>query len=130
MAAVFESRSRLFEMLDLDGVRMRAVTTASCGQVDAGTAFTFGQRGSTVWAQYSGGGVWIGYLVGTLAAGRLFYRYSQIDCRGEVHGGRSVCDVARLPDGRLRLVERFEWDSREGSGTNVLEELAPARDRA
>jgi hypothetical protein len=102
---------------------MRAVATAPCGQVDAGTLFSFGQQGATIWAHYSGGSVWIGYLVGTLAAGRLVYRYTQIDRRGEVHGGRSVCDVNRLPDGRLRLLEHFEWDTRDGSGTNVLEEV-------
>jgi len=40
-----------------------------------------------------------------------------------VHGGRSDCEIGALPDGRLRLVERFQWESRDGSGTNVLEEV-------
>jgi len=108
----------------LDGRRMRAVGTAAAGEVDSDTLFTFAQEGSTVWAHYAGGAVAVGYLVGTLEPGRLVFRYSQVDRRGGVHGGRSVCDVTVLPDGRVRLLEHFQWESREGAGTNVLEESA------
>jgi len=103
---------------------MRAVATATGGQVDANTLFTFAQEGSTVWARYAGGAVELGYLVGSVTSGGFVFRYSQVDRRGEVHGGRSVCDIALLPDGRVRLLEHFSWESREGSGTNVLEEVA------
>jgi hypothetical protein len=115
------------EPASLDGVRMRAVRTAGAGEVDADTLFTFTQEGSTVWAHYAGGAVQVGYLVGRLASGRLSFRYSQVDRRGAVHGGRSVCDIEVLPDGRVRLLEHFQWESREGSGTNVLEEQADSR---
>ncbi|MGH7525855.1 MAG: DUF6196 family protein [Gemmatimonadales bacterium] len=108
----------------LDGRRMRAVATASVGEVNADTLFAFAQEGSTVWARYAGGAVQLGYLVGTLRPGRLTFRYAQVDGLGEVHGGRSVCDVTVLADGRVRLLEHFHWESREGSGTNVLEEVA------
>ena len=107
----------------LDGLRMRTVATAAAGEVDRNTLFLFGQRGNTVWARYAGGGVELGYLVGSVTSGRLVFRYSQVDPTGEVHGGRSVCDVTLLPDGRVRLLEHFHWESREGSGTNVLEEV-------
>jgi hypothetical protein len=102
---------------------MRAVTTGRGGEVDVRTLFRFRQQGTIVWARYSGGSVCMGHLVGTLAPGRLAFRYVQVDLRGEVHAGRSVCDIQELPDGRLRLLEHFEWDSREGAGTNVLEQV-------
>jgi hypothetical protein len=108
----------------LDGLNMRAVATASVGEVDARTLFTFAQEGSTVWAHYAGGAVQVGYLVGTLEPGRLVFRYSQVDRLGEVHGGKSVCDVEVLSGGRIRLLEHFEWESRAGSGTNVIEQVA------
>jgi hypothetical protein len=41
----------------------------------------------------------------------------------EVHAGRSTCDVMLRGDGRLRIVEHFQWSTREGSGTNVFDEL-------
>jgi hypothetical protein len=110
-------------MPPLDGVRMRAIGTGDTGQVDGNTLFVFSQHGNTISARYSGGAVELGYLVGRVIADRLMFRYCQVDLRGEVHGGRSACRVGRLPDGRLRLQEHFHWESREGSGTNVLEEV-------
>jgi hypothetical protein len=106
----------------LDGVRMRAIGTGDTGQVDGNTLFVFSQHGNTISARYSGGAVEPGYLVGRVTADRLVFRYCQVDLRGDVHGGRSACLVGLLPDGRLRLQEHFHWESREGSGTNVLEE--------
>jgi hypothetical protein len=101
---------------------MRAVATAETGEVSAATLFTFSQTGTTVWARYEGGAIEVGYLVGTFAAGRLVFRYAQVDRLGDVHGGRSTCDLHMLADGRLRIVEHFQWESREGSGTNVFEQ--------
>jgi hypothetical protein len=85
----------------LDGLRMRTVATALAGEVDGNTLFLFGQRGNTVWARYAGGALELGYLVGSVTSGRL----------------------TLLPDGRVRMLEHFHWESREGSGTNVLEEV-------
>lgn len=110
-----------------DGLRMRAVQTAGAGEVDRDTLFSFAQSGSTVSAHYTGGAVELGYLVGSVATGHLLFRYCQVDRGGEVHGGRSVCEVTRHTDGRLRLLEHFHWESREGNGTNVLEEVDECR---
>ena len=77
-----------------------------------------------MWAHYAGGAVQIGYLVGRLNGTRLVFRYAQLHRTGEVHGGHSTCEVMSTPDGRLRLVEHFHWDSRPGSGTSVLEQVS------
>ncbi len=108
----------------LDGRRMRAVAKANGGEVGGDTVFTFTQEGDAVWARYAGGAVRIGYLVGRLAAARLVFRYAQVNRMGEVHGGHSTCEVATTSDGRIRILEHFRWESRPGSGTNVLEEVS------
>jgi hypothetical protein len=105
------------------GRRMRAVATGDGGSVNADTLFLFEQQGTTVWARYEGGEVPLGFLVGTLSGHELAFRYAQVDRLGAVHGGRSVCDVERLPDGRLRLHEHFHWESKPGAGTNIIEEV-------
>jgi hypothetical protein len=107
----------------LDGLQMRAVATADGGGVSSDTLFTFVQDGNTVSAEYAGGTVRLGHLVGTLAAGRVSFRYVQIDRTGRVDSGRSICDIRLLPDDRIQLSEHFQWESRAGSGTNVLEEI-------
>jgi hypothetical protein len=50
-----------------------------------------------------------------------------VEASGEIHGGRSVCEVDRGPDGRIRIVEHFTRNTRSGSGTNVFEEMDALR---
>ncbi len=114
--------------LSLNGVRMRVVSTAEGGEVNTDTIFEFVQDGSIVSARYAGGKVQLGYLVGTMSADVLHFRYAQVDNSGRLDGGHSTCEIGRRANGRMQLIEHFVWDSREGSGTNVFEEVDVNRD--
>ncbi len=109
----------------LDGVVMRVVATASNAAIDQDTIFCFGQTGDSITASYGGGPIAEGWLVGTLDAGTLQgrFQYLQVGVDGVVNSGRSTGNIDRLPDGRWRLTEHFEWSSRDGEGTNCLEEV-------
>lgn len=111
------------QSISLDGIRMNVVSTDSIGVVNSETIFTFTQEGSIVSAHYAGGKVCIGYLVGAISSEALSFRYAQIDTDGHLDGGQSTCEISRTPEGRVRLVEHFRWQSRAGSGTNVFEEI-------
>lgn len=106
----------------LEGTRMR-VTTAQ-GRIGRETVFEFAQTGKTISARYSGGAVQLGYLVGTRCGETIEFRYAQVEQNGKVDGGSSQCQLFTLDDGRFRIVEHFQWISRRGSGTNVLEEIS------
>ena len=108
--------------LSFDGRRFAPVGETG-GEVGAGTVFEFGQDGDLVWARYAGGGIRLGFLVGTLAGDVLSFRYAQVGLTGETATGHSTDRVELLPDGRLRLHETWEWESRPGSGTSTLEEI-------
>ena len=109
--------------ITLDGLKMRVVTTATSGVVSADTVFEFQQQGMVVTARYAGGRIMAGFLAGKWEKGRLPFRYVQVTNDGAVESGRSVGHVSRLPDGRVRLEEHFQWESKQGSGTNVFEEI-------
>jgi len=109
--------------MNLDGLTLYVSSTASNGVVGGDTLLHFTQRGSRVLARYGGGSIKRGYLVGDIQDERLRFRYTQVEASGEIHGGRSVCDVMTLPDGRARIVEHFTWRTREGSGDNVFDEI-------
>jgi hypothetical protein len=111
------------EALSLDGVCMRPVAGTGQGEVDRETLFSFSQQGAVVSARYAGGAVRLGFLIGTRSQDRLEWRYVQADHAGRLDGGHALCEVVRLPDGGIRLTEHFSWDSREGSGSNVLEQI-------
>lgn len=51
------------------------------------------------------------------------FRYVHLDCDGVIASGRSLDTVDVLPDGRLRLHECWQWESKEGSATSILEEM-------
>ena len=74
-------------------------------------------------ARYRGGRVERGWLAGRLVGAQLVFRYVQRESAGALHAGRSVCEVLQLADGRVRILEHFEWRTRSGSGTNVFDEL-------
>lgn len=102
---------------------MYVSSTAAQGVVDSDTRLHFIQRGHRVAAGYAGGRVKRGWLVGRFSGSRLVFRYAQSEAGGGVHGGHSVCTVERLSTGRVRIIERFTWSTRPGSGTNVFEEV-------
>jgi len=103
---------------------MRTVQTASGGVVDPETELVFEQVGESFSARYRGGAIFDGLLVGrVLGAGSVEFRYVQADKTGRIDQGVSTGVVSRLADGRVRLVETFEWITRPGGGVNVFEEV-------
>jgi hypothetical protein len=109
--------------MNLDGRCMFVSGTADCGVVDAQTRLWFIQKGTRVVASYSGGHIERGCLAGQIAGTQLSFRYLQRERTGELHGGRSECEVVTLADGRIRILEHFRWTTRSGSGTNVFDEV-------
>jgi hypothetical protein len=105
---------------DLDGRTFAASTVAGPGDVDGRTRFRYRQDGEVVWADYAGGSVVRGYLVGV----RRDFRYVHLDTAGATAAGHCESVVERVGD-RLRLHEVWRWESRPGSGTSVLDEIAP-----
>jgi hypothetical protein len=112
---------------DLSGVRMTTAASAESGAVSPATEFRFEQFGNVVSARYQGGVIIDGYLIGLLEGASLHFRYVQTDSEGRLDAGVSDGSLERLADGRLRLIEHFQWLTRQGSGTNIFEQVLPGR---
>ncbi|MFI5629691.1 hypothetical protein ACIA8E_09990 [Streptomyces sp. NPDC051664] len=108
----------------LDGLVLSPVADQAPGQVGTRTRFTYHEEKGAIWADYAGGDVVRGHLVGTRTGDRLDFRYVQLKQDGSTSCGHCVSTVVGLADGRVRLEERWEGESQEGSGTSVVEELA------
>jgi hypothetical protein len=106
--------------------RRFAATLAAGGDVSGDTVFEYGQDGDLVWARYAGGTIRLGHLAGTRRGDTLDFRYAHVTVTGETASGHCVSTVVPLADGRLSLHERWEWDSRTGSGESILEEIPSA----
>lgn len=106
----------------LDGLVMAPVADQAQGQVGTRTRFVYHERDGRIWADYEGGDIVRGHLVGTREGDRLDFRYVQLRTDGTTAGGHCVSAVVALPDGRVRLEETWEWESGPGSGTSVVEQ--------
>ena len=111
--------------MNLDGKSFQVSAGSEHGVVTSDTRLDLRQKGDRVVGRYRGGTIVRGYLVGRISGVAFRFRYAQRETAGGVHGGDSVCELRQLLDGRLRMTEHFTWDTREGSGTNVFEEIAP-----
>lgn len=112
-------------MFDYDGRLFRSVANSDGGDVGEETAFHYHQRDDVVWATYSGGAVRFGTLIATVNGdGNLDMRYQHVSAGGDFKSGRCRSRPERLPDGRLRLHEQWQWtDGAEGQGTSIVEEV-------
>lgn len=107
----------------LNGRRFRPVADVAGGDVGTDTVFEYEEdEDGVVSAMYAGGSVRLGFLVGTRTGLKLSFRYAQVRPDGSTANGRGEAVIENLDDGRLRLHERWAWESEEGSGTSVVEE--------
>lgn len=111
------------DTVDLDGRTFVGVSNAADGDVGSDTVFDYHQEDDLVWAEYAGGSVRRGFLVGTRAGDGLSFRYSHLDRAGETAGGACTSRIEVLGDGRVRLHETWAWESRAGTGRSVVEEV-------
>lgn len=108
-------------MINLEGIKMNVIETANNGVVNHETVFNFRQKGNVVSAKYAGGLVKNGFLAGRLINNQLSFKYAQEHADNNIVGGASVCDLRRLSNGKLQLIEIFDWD--QGIGKNIFQEL-------
>ncbi len=117
---------------NLEGKVFRSISNTGSGEVGADTLFHYHQAADIVTAEYSGGSVVTGHLIArVLADGRLDMRYHHVNDKGDLMLGTCLSTPERLPDGRLRFKEQWQWLSGDmSSGYSEIEEVArlqPAR---
>lgn len=107
----------------LHGRRFRVCGASPGSEVDDRTTFEYGERDGQVWAAYSGGNIRRGFLVGTRDGDWLDFRYVQLGADGHTSSGHCRSTVTALADGRLRLDEVWQWESKSGAGESACEEI-------
>jgi hypothetical protein len=110
--------------LNLDGRLFVSAENTSNGDAGPRTRFLYRQSGERVWATYDGGGVRFGALVAvSTREGTLDMRYQHVNGAAAVRTGMGVSRAELLPDGRVRLIEEWQWTNGDRSrGRSVIEE--------
>ena len=126
LATAYEKGRTLFEEREepfsVDGRFFTAVENSESGEVSDQTIFCYHQKGNMIWAEYSGGSVAKGFLVGTMDENRgLHFSYQHLNNAGELKAG--ACDSKpREENGKLRFYEQWQWTTGE-AGTSIIEEI-------
>lgn len=109
--------------ISLDDLKMHAVETDANGVIGIDTIFTFSQTGSKVTADYSGGQIEQGYLVGIVTGDKLRFTYCQLEKSGKLNCGQSNCELSLSTDSLVQIIEHFQWQSKPGSGKNIIQQI-------
>ncbi|MDP4105261.1 MAG: n-acetylglutamate synthase [Bacillota bacterium] len=112
-------------MINYNGRKFVSVENTANGDVSSKTFFEYKQEGNILSATYSGGEIVKGTLIGILKEnGSLQFRYNHVNVRNEIRGGQCFSTPETLPDGRIRLHEKWKWtDTDQSEGESIIEEV-------
>lgn len=102
----------------------RPVSNTENGETSDETIFHYRQTGNILTSEYSGGKIVKGHLIGLVnEQGEIDMRYHQVNVHGEIMTGMCKSTPEILPNGKIRLHEKWQWTSGDGSsGSSVIEE--------
>jgi hypothetical protein len=104
--------------------KFRPISTTENGETSNETLFHYKQTGNMLTAEYSGGKIKYGHLIGLVdELGNITMRYHQINDNDELMTGICFSTPEILENGKIRLHESWEWTSGDQSkGTSIIEE--------
>lgn len=110
------------EVFTVDDKFFTAIENSESGEVSDKTVFCYHQKGNVIWAEYSGGSIVKGFLIGTMDEDHnMHFNYQHMNTDGELRTGS--CDSApSVESGKLRFNEKWKW-TMGGEGTSVIEEI-------
>jgi len=89
------------------------------GEIDSQTLFLYHQNENILWADYYGGEIKKGSMVGTVALnGEIDFYYQHINLNNQMRIGKCHSIPRILSDGRIELSEQWQWlngDKTKGS---------------
>ena len=105
--------------------KFKLLSNSSNGDVSENTIFEFRQLGKIVSANYSGGGILQGNLIGLVDEhGNIDMRYHHVNDKGEIMTGKSDSRSVVLDSGKAQIHDHWQWTSGDySSGNSDLEEF-------
>jgi hypothetical protein len=105
--------------------KFRPISNTNNGDASEQTIFHYKQQGNILTCEYSGGQIIKGQLLATVDdEGNIDMRYHHINRKGELMTGVCNSRPEILPNGKIRLMEDWQWTSGDRSkGHSILEEI-------
>jgi GNAT superfamily N-acetyltransferase len=91
-------------------------------EVNEETVFTFYQNGGLVMGKYAGGRIREGEIIGCIDGNKFSFQYEQLNVEGERNTGIANDVIEVDYDGRIRIIDTWQWKTKEGTGHCILKE--------
>jgi len=108
-----------------DGRIFTSKANSDNGEVGEKTEFYYHQNGNILWAEYTGGKIIKGNLIGTVSNdGILDFHYHHINVNGDIRIGKCKSLPRVLVNGKLELHEEWQWlNGDKTCGSSILFEV-------
>ena len=110
-------------MLNLDNKKFVAVENTSNGEVSSQTEFHYHQQGKMIWAEYGGGEILKGFLIGKwINDTQIEFTYQHLNQSLENRLGR-CCTTFSLEESKLIGHEKWQWLDTLEQGNSLIREI-------
>ena len=111
--------------IDYDGKSFIPKLNSVNGEVSEQTVFHYHQKDTVIWAEYAGGDILKGFLIGTVdEAGMLDFTYQHLNIKKEIKIGKFHSIPVVLKDNCIELHEQWQWlNGDQSKGTSILIEI-------
>lgn len=105
--------------------RFRPRLNTENGEVNGETVFCYHQQGNEIWAEYAGGEINKGFLIGFVEEnGELDFYYQHVNAKHQIRVGKCHSIPKLLDNGKLELSEQWQWLNGDMSkGSSVVIEI-------
>lgn len=112
-------------MINLNKKNFKALSNSDNGEVGDDTVFYYSQKDNIISAEYNGGEIIKGNLIGKqLEDGRFDFVYHHINTNGDLKIGKCLSSATLVENGKVKLLEEWQWLSDDlSSGTSELLEI-------
>jgi hypothetical protein len=112
-------------MINYHNKRFKPVSNTINGDTTSETVFEYYQKGNILTSEYAGGRISSGHLLGNVdELGNIDMRYHHINSEGEIMTGICKSTPEILPNGKIRLHEKWQWTCGDCSeGESILVEV-------
>lgn len=109
--------------INLNGKQFVPKMNSTNGEASEQTIFNYFQQENMIWADYAGGDIVRGYLIGIMEYnGELDFYYQHINSHGQLRIGKCHSIPNMLRNGKLEIEEQWQWldgDNSVGSSTVI-----------
>ena len=112
-------------LINYNNRKFYSVLNTDNGEVSDRTIFNYHQENNIIWAEYSGGEIVKGLLIGISdKIGNLIFTYQHVNTQNHIRTGKCKSMPEIMPDGKIKLIEEWEWTNGDMSkGSSVVMEI-------